>query len=293
MKKTMLLFAAGLCFAGAAISQDVYENKNGVAILPAAGDWAIGFDAVPMLNMALNVVNIMDDSGQDAGGVMDYQSGFTQTLVGKYYVSATQAYRVRFHMNNSTTSTTTFGDDPLDTSGDPANIQLQKSKTGTSSYLVGAGMEMRRGKNRLHGFYGGEALLGFDSEKTKTSYDISYNTAAADAGYMSIGSSRVLSDKSGMAITFGARGFIGVEYFVLPKISLGAEYGFGLYMTTDPRGKTEAEVWEDPDGNGEGSANTEESEGDSKETNMGLAVDNGNTNTLSGGNASLSAIFHF
>ncbi|SVE08661.1 uncharacterized protein METZ01_LOCUS461515, partial [marine metagenome] len=204
MKKTMLLFTVGVFFASFGFAQeetttaDLLKNKKGQILVPETGDWAIGFNAVPMLNMALNAINIMDDSGQDATGMVDYQTGFTQTLVAKVFMSETMAYRVRFHINNTTTSTTSFGDDPLDTSSAPQNIQLQKQTIGTSDYLVGVGMEMRKGKSRIQGFYGAEALLGLNGTKTKTTYDVAYTTALADVGQLNIGDSRVLSDKTGM-----------------------------------------------------------------------------------------------
>jgi len=299
MKKIMMILIMGIFLVSTGFSQeetpapDLLKNKKGQILVPETGDWAIGFNAVPMLNMALNAINIMDDSGQDATGMVDYQTGFNQTLVAKVFMSQTMAFRVRFHINNTTTSTTSFGDDPLDTSSAPQNIQLQKQTIGRSDYLVGIGMEMRKGKSRIQGFYGGEALLGLNGTKTKTTYDIAYNTALVDAGQLNIGDSRVLSDKTGMGLVFGARGFIGVEYFICPKISIGAEYGLGLYIATTPRGKQEIEEWEDPDNDGAGSVNVEEVEGASKSMSMGIEVDNGNDNALGGGTGSLTATFHF
>ena len=89
MKKTMLLFAAGLCFAGAAMSQDVYTNKNGEAVLPAADDWAIGFDAAPFLNYAGNLLN----SGATSP-TADWTDASTMDITGKMFVDANTAYRL-------------------------------------------------------------------------------------------------------------------------------------------------------------------------------------------------------
>ena len=51
-----------------------------------------------------------------------------------------------------------------------------------------------------------------------------------------LGAARVTERKNGTFITFGVRAFIGVEYFILPKISLGGEFGWGLGFRTG--GKT-------------------------------------------------------
>ena len=47
---------------------------------------------------------------------------------------------------------------------------------------------------------------------------------------------RVTSDKLGTSFQFGVRGFAGVEYFVLPKISLGGEFGWGIGIKTTGSG---------------------------------------------------------
>ncbi|MFM7033049.1 MAG: hypothetical protein ACKOX4_11120, partial [Bacteroidota bacterium] len=33
-----------------------------------------------------------------------------------------------------------------------------------------------------------------------------------------------------------ARGFVGAQYFILPKISIGAEYGLGLMLMSEKTG---------------------------------------------------------
>ena len=36
-----------------------------------------------------------------------------------------------------------------------------------------------------------------------------------------------------MSTTIGVRGFIGAEYFILPKMSIGGEFGWGLGLQSD------------------------------------------------------------
>jgi hypothetical protein len=92
----------------------------------------------------------------------------------------------------------------------------------------------------------------------------------------------------------GLRGFAGVEYFVLPKISIGAEFGWGLGFVTAPRGMVETEIWGIEPGSSATtpSVYTRETEGNASSRNFGFAVDNGVSNVL-GGSAALSIHFHF
>jgi hypothetical protein len=138
-------------------------------------------------------------------------------------------------------------------------------------------------------------LLGFNSASEKNTFQIAYNKEAADKGIINEGDSRVLSQKDGMSVTFGVRGFVGVEYFVAPKISIGAEFGWGLGMITTPRGKVETETWGVEPGSAAGAtptAYTEEVEGAESKREFGFQVDDGSSRVL-GSSAALNINFHF
>ena len=48
--------------------------------------------------------------------------------------------------------------------------------------------------------------------------------------------------KDGTLVGFGIRGFLGVEYFIAPKLSLSAEYGWGPSIANKGRGSIETQV---------------------------------------------------
>jgi len=293
MKKVFLLFSV-FAIAASSFAQDVMKSKKGFVILPQAGDIALGFDAVPVLDFALNASDIMSNAGTGAQHP-GFVEGFNNVIVGKYFLKDNMAIRARFGINTEKTTTKTYGDDPLSVDAVPANILISTNKVADNKYFFAGGVEKRRGHNRLQGFYGGELLLGFDSESEKNTFEIEYNQEAADKGYVNFGDSRVLSDKSGMAITFGIRGFVGVEYFVAPKISIGAEFGWGLGMVTTPRGKVETETWGVEPGSAAGAtptAYTEEVEGAESKRDFGFQVDDGSSRVL-GSSAALNINFHF
>lgn len=56
------------------------------------------------------------------------------------------------------------------------------------------------------------------------------------SGYSNVDAARVLKRKTNGNIGIGVRAFIGVEYFIVPKISIGGEFGWGIgyqVMTKD------------------------------------------------------------
>jgi hypothetical protein len=294
MKKKML-FVAALFAASTTFGQ--FTSKNGHEVLPEEGDIALGFDAVPVLNFGLNMINIMNNTGQQAQHP-GYVSGYNQVIVGKYFLSSEMAVRARLGINTFNSSTKTFGDNPLTptaaANGTAENILLQTSNVASRGVFIGAGVEMRRGHNRLQGYYGGELFLGFSSMSAKNSYEIEYNGTAVDSAGLSSGASRVLSTSTGTSVTFGLRGFAGVEYFFAPKISVGAEFGWGFGMTTSPRGKNEVEHWGIAPGSTAttDAAYTIETPGNSQGRVMGFGVDNG-INALLAPSAALMIHFHF
>jgi hypothetical protein len=294
MKKNIFL-AATMLIAGAAISQTTsITSKNGHEVLPQAGDIAIGMNAVPVINFALNAVNIMNNTGADAQHP-GFVSGFNQVIVGKYFLSESQAIRARVGINTANTQGKVYGNNPLTPSNpNPENILISTNTFRESSVMLGAGMEMRRGHNRLQGFYGGELMIGLSSDRTNNKYEIAYNQTAQDSGIIGTGSSRLLEGKSGTSLMLGLRGFAGVEYFIAPKISIGAEFGWGFAYLTTPRGTAVVERWDDPGATGTNSARTEELRTNSKGRFMGFQVDDGFPALPGiGGSAALMLNFHF
>jgi hypothetical protein len=266
---------------------DLNEPPTLEEVLPATGDIALTFDATPALDYVGSII-----AGSASGaGLAGYVNGFDQTIVGKYYLDPSMAVRARLGFKFESASDTSYYDSPIDLANDedePAEL----SDTTTSNetrILVGGGIEMRRGYRRLQGYMGGEAALGVLSSASGTTYGYAYDQDAAEAGVIGDGSSRPLTQSSGMGLILGARGFAGVEYFVLPKISLGLEYGFGLHAVIEGRGSAVSEVW---DGDDEEAFN-ETSPGAGSGRHLGLDVDNGINDTFDGDTGALTLNFHF
>ena len=283
MKKKILfvaaLFAGSLAFAQGTTTS--MKNKRGLEYLPQAGDWAIQFDAVPLIDFGLNAVKFNTNTGATAQH-LGYAGGFSNVIVGKMFTSATEAWRVKvginYMSNSSETVLATYG-----TNGESDYIQTQKDVT--TNIVLGFGKEWRRGHNRLQGFYGAEALLviGSPTATTTFEYNLDLQTAITE-GVETAGGTRNLGTTSSGAFGIGARGFVGVDYFILPKIAIGAEFGWGLGFTSrNASNSTETD-------NG-GSTETTESQV-LKSSGLNIGIDNGGS-TGFGGSAAVNVTFHF
>lgn len=256
MKKTSLVIA--LAFGvSSAFAQDL-TSKKGEPILPEAEDWAISMDASPIFTYVGNAFN--GNTSNAAPGV-NWLNG-NQTIIGKKFIDEKTAYRVlvRLGFTSQTYKNLITQDNaPAVTfPAVPAQVEDKFSMKNTN-IAIGVGKEMRRGKTRLQGYYGADAMLWVSMSSNKFTYGNTMATTAAPGsdpaptyttwntstgavtGTTSSGS-RTLKTKSGMTLGIGVRGFIGAEYFVFPKISVGAEYGWGIGFQMSGKGKNNQEV---------------------------------------------------
>ena len=221
-------------------------NKKGAVILPQSGDYAFGCNATPFINTFGNLIKI------NSGGAFNSTAAFNfldanNTIFGKYYVSSTMAYRGKVRIGMTNTVNKVLVDDLTSTDTPPPQVE-DKQTIATKNILLGGGIEYRLGKSRLQGFYGGEALLGFATNKTSYKYG---NALDSTSNYVhtthstSFGQTQgLVTNKGGTVFTFGLRGFIGAEYFFFPKLSVGSEFGWGINYQSTGKGKQVVETWE-------------------------------------------------
>ena len=251
MKKTILLVAFvmfGTTFYTAQ-AQEVLKNKNGKVMLPEEGDWSISADATTFLKFAADLAHI---GGESAATPPKFEGtndeNRTYSITGKRFTSATQAERF---------SVRVFGDNEMmsayvkPNSGEGDDVK-DVMRSRNNMIALGYGKEFRKGSSasRLQGFYGYEAIIAFGSEGTSYKYgndlETDFNSKNFDSNIIDA-SERVTSKTEGVNLAIGGRAFIGVEYFVVPKISIGGEYGWGLGFHRDFGGKTKSEHVDDGD----------------------------------------------
>ena len=261
------------------------------------GMWAIGVDAAPVLNLGLNVINLFNNTGQDATNVLNNPANYDQTFAVKYYLRDDLAIRGLLRLGATNTTTITYYEDPRDVV-DPdkdagSRAEVQDSTTQNASVLgVGGGAEWRHSFGRFEGFCGAEGLLGMSSSSTENTYGWAYTDEDIIPPEQT---SRIISEDYGTSISLGARGFLGVEYFLLPELSLAAEYGMGGSFNLTPNGVVVTEVWEtsvNDDGEVTGSAKKREAKTDASQV-VALANDMGFGQTTAGSAFALRLNFHF
>jgi hypothetical protein len=264
MKKSTLIVTALLAGSGV-FAQDL-TSKKGEPYLPEAKDWAISIDATPFLSYMGNLFT--RDTAKNKAPVANWINTNNMQVTGKYYKDEKTAYRVSvrvgFYSNKqvalipdaSQTGTISYPNLP---------IYKQDDVNNRGHYVgLGFGIEKRRGKTRLQGYYGADAWIFTSGHSLKYDYGNALNSGGGGAiqvtpngttttnfGNNSVLAavtpfasnligvtdtygtpSRVTNVSMGQTFGIGVRGFIGAEYFIFPKIALGFEYGWGLGFST-------------------------------------------------------------
>ena len=313
MKKSILTVAL-ILGATTTFAQDLTSRK-GETFLPEAGDWAIGIDAVPLLNYIGNIFGKTADNNY-AGTIWNSKNP-TIVIQGKYFTTDKMAYRGGIRLGFSGKKESKMVADrqntPPATSPWPDNqAEVENTfKRGFTAVGLTAGLEMRKGSTRLQGFYGAEIGFLIESGTHKYTYGnaLTGSTASvpvvvttADDMYsgLNLGSTtdgqgvlrdtRRLTDKSGVNFSLGLRAFIGAEYFIIPKLSIGGELGWGLALSIKGKSTITEETVGLRDGATDATVETITTEG-IKTVSFGL--DNTLINPLFGPVGRLNLTFHF
>ncbi len=303
MKKSVLTFALALGVSSV-FAQDL-TSKKGEAYLPEAGDYAIGIDATPFLNYFGNFF------GKTAANTAPSWNFLTtnQTITGKFFVESGMAYRGSLRLN--------FGSDKVRTKtadrnavapvtpapGDQPTTVENRMRTSYNNIALAGGIEWRKGTTRLQGFYGAELGVSFGATKNIYEYGNALSaTVFVDGGdnqdgtnvvavgpTFQGGAARITERDNGSTAALGVRGFIGAEFFILPKLALGGEFGWGLAYTASGYGSTTYET-QDATTPGAGTTYTVDETG-SKTSSFGF--DNDTNNNLFGAAGRLSLTLHF
>ena len=192
-------------------------------ILPAAGDIALGADALPYLNYLGNMFNNTANNTLALG---------KQNLYFRYYLTETTALRLILGINSTNNINNYYVQDDAALSADPLSQAklIDKENVYIKGIDINVGYMMTRGYNRLRGFYGAQLGYGFN----RTSFDYQYGNSltiansapsAANTTQFAGGrlAKRLLEKDNGLVQNINAGLFMGVEYYFLPKICIGGE----------------------------------------------------------------------
>ncbi|MCL2072614.1 MAG: hypothetical protein FWH18_01735 [Marinilabiliaceae bacterium] len=227
-----------------------FVNKRGIELLPKAGDFALGIEAAPFLEYLGNMFNFSNTI--DAPEF----KGINNTIYFKYFLENDRAARAKLHVDFTQQKNKQTVTDQNALLVDPTNISATTIDTyirNNQGVTLDLGYEFRRGHGRVQGFYGPEISVGYLASKdlfeygnpitsaNQTPIKHDFTNIAVKQGY------RVLENCRGTEFTAGIGGFIGVEYFFTPQISIGGELGLRFTYSLKGQNEITTEGWLDND----------------------------------------------
>lgn len=251
MKKILVLFI--ICSMGMSLLAQNAEpadskiplTKRGYKILPEEGDFAIGIDATPFLQYLGNLFN------KDANKA-PFVDGYKGAIYGKYFLTDNMAIRARLSLDISSLNYKGVVPDNAAIYLNPMNSDATTVDVQTinhQAFGLAAGWEYRRGYRRLQGFGGGEIGAGFGNTTSRYEYgnpmtELNQNPTSTDFDGNVFTNGRVTEIKHGTTWNAFVAGFIGVEYFIAPKLSIGGEFGLGCILNGTSQGTRATEQWD-------------------------------------------------
>ncbi len=236
MKKIFIVFIVALLPLGMFAQQDStittptnnLVSKHGVPILPQAGDFAIGVDALPYINFF----------GRFFSGSNELQIGDNNTLYGKYYLDNNTAVRVEVYTSHVNATDRNYVVDDAANLVNPNSLRQVGDilNTNEHEYGIGVGIQKYRGYGRLRGTYGGQISY----YRSKTTEDFTWgnemnalnptptSTNWSDLRNAYNPASRTMKGASGVNNSIAVTALAGVEYFFLPKVCIGGEVGISM-----------------------------------------------------------------
>ena len=253
MKQFKLIALAALTLVTATARSQEIE----VEYTPKTGDYAISVSAIPMttfigqlFNGAL-ANNYAEFGGQafiggDVNTVPFQKIAPLMSVSGKYFLDKETALRVNLGLIYQRTNAKTYALDDAELAVNPFSQKKVidthlNSNTGMSLMV---GLEKRAGKERLQGVYGAGLLFAMNNVYDKYTYgnaitDINQaptesNGGSLPAAMTGFAYNRLIKDYNmGASLHAGVVTFVGVEYFIVPKISIGGEVNFTALASFD------------------------------------------------------------
>lgn len=234
------------------------QEGNQKDYLPKAGDLAIGIDMQPVYRFFGNLANgnvannLGDFGGEQAINDAGLNASINHTIMGKYMLDNTTALRLNLGLGKTVNNNYEYTPDQKEQFLNPfseANV-IDHQRINRAAYSVAAGIEFRRGKDRIQGFAGADLLFAMDKTKyvyewgnaiTEINQVPGHNdnfTYAAGFPYHTtnapyLGQSERIKEHYTNSVFAGIAGRVGVEYFVAPKLAFGGEVSLAVYEKID------------------------------------------------------------
>ena len=212
-----LLFTLEL-FSQKINQQDSTKNKF-KPILPEKGDWVVGINASPFLRFA---GNIFTNSSNDSPTF-----GFTAQHPGSIY------FRYFIAENKALRGGVTVGGNYKVQEIPENDNTYNNDKLIESAMSIGVSCGIEKGfvpKKRLRGYFGHEGgflIIPYRGLSSQLGYTVNGMVKFKDSS----SDYNNFVEKGGNTINLFYQGFFGVEYFILPKISVNGEFAIRLNLS--------------------------------------------------------------
>lgn len=252
MKQFKLLVLAALTM----VAVTARSQETEVQYTPKTGDYAISISAIPMTQYIGQFFNGALANNYAEFGGQAYIGGDVNTMPfrkiaplmsvsGKYFLDKETAVRVNLGLIYQRTFTKSYSNDDAEHAINPFSqkkvIDTYLSKNNGLSLM--AGLEKRAGKERLQGIYGAGLLVAATTAIDKYTYgnaitDINQAPSESNGGTVAamngFAYNRLIKDYNlGATWHAGIVTFVGVEYFFMPKMSIGGEVNFTALASFD------------------------------------------------------------
>ncbi len=228
--------------------------------LPAAGDISLGIsvDLDPLAKFIGNMFNDNTNNSWEFGDIGGSALHTNQlSIMGKYMITDNLGLRANigfgFHYNREREYVIDDAALFLDPFSRAKVIDTHKTNTNGGSFAVG--VDYHVGKRAVQGIFGGGVVYGLNIKKSRYEYgngitDINQNPTAAFGScgdyFASAGMphARILKGyNSTPTHFFGLYGNVGIEWFVAPKIALGANVNVNLVYSFGAQEYIDVEGW--------------------------------------------------
>lgn len=237
-------------------------KKDYSSWLPAQGDMSVGFSLDPLATFAGNLFNgNLDNTLEDlAGEPLLYRQlpNSCVSIMGTYMLTNELAVRANIGFGYSLKQNNFFvQDDAAVAFDDLSNAKvIDQMNSQILSGSFSAGIEYRLGKRLpIQGVFGAglsyacgmaTATYAYGNAITELNQNPSMhsNMPATEAVTKYLPNARLLSvQSSDMIHMVGVYGSVGVEWFVTPKVALGANVNLGIYYELNPSETYVYEGW--------------------------------------------------
>lgn len=251
----LFILVCGVVGIHAEEAQKDKASKDYSQWLPAQGDWSVGFSLDPLTTFLGNTFNNSTNNSLDdfsGEGLLNNMA----SIMGSYMITDKVAFRAniglsigRQHDKRYVADDKSLLLDPL--SRDKVEDGIAYSETGGS---IALGVDYRVGERRVQGVFGGGIVYAFSTEHIIYNYGNAITeanqcpTIRGGVSYESVASympnARPMKNFNYDGThAFGLYGTIGIEWFVAPKISLGASVNVILAYSMSPDRYLTYEGW--------------------------------------------------